>query len=375
MLEFLNEVLMIEDLEPDAYQMGISGKSGAKNKAPDGGKAGIKGDFNAMHPRYPKGHPQGGKFMPKGSKDQIKAIAKNTGQSVEKVAAAVGGKVPANKGKLGKFSGSAGAVGKAQKVLKNKESTPEQRAKAKASIAKAAGKMRGEAPAIAGKPKRGKISNKEIMARNAGKSAPVATGSMTQGASKKVVQQRAKRREKLIGKAMGKESGKKIVMNVIKSDIARNPETNKIQYMGNDKAIAKSIARNKAKVDPSAKSARKAAAKAEAPQRKLDAKMRKVGQTIRKVEKKASAGSVSARKALDRFSSNSGAQSTYGSTVYGGRDSASYVTNSRKALTERVAAIPRQKLGYRDPYDYTPTKKSIARNAQKKAKRASKSKG
>jgi hypothetical protein len=178
MLNFLNEVLLIEDLEPDAYQMGISGKSGAKNKAPDGGKAGIKGDFNAMHPRYPKGHPQGGKFMPKGSKDQIKAIAKNTGQSVEKVAAAVGGKASANKGKLGKFSGSAGAVGKAQKVLKNKESTPEQRAKAKASIAKAAGKMRGDAPAIAEKPKRGRISNKELMARNAGTSAPVPTGSI-----------------------------------------------------------------------------------------------------------------------------------------------------------------------------------------------------
>jgi hypothetical protein len=139
----LNEVLMIEDLEPDAYQMGISGKSGAKMKAPDGGKASMKGDFNALHPRYPKGHPQGGKFMPKGSKDQIQAVAKNKGVSTEKAAAMVGGKAPANKGKLKKFSGSAGAVGKAQKVLKNKESTPEQRAKAKASIAKAADKMRG----------------------------------------------------------------------------------------------------------------------------------------------------------------------------------------------------------------------------------------
>jgi hypothetical protein len=81
--------------------------------------------------------------MPKGSKDQIQAVAKNKGVSTEKAAAMVGGKAPANKGKLKKFSGSAGAVGKAQKVLKNKESTPEQRAKAKASIAKAADKMRG----------------------------------------------------------------------------------------------------------------------------------------------------------------------------------------------------------------------------------------
>lgn len=219
MLDFLNEVLMIEDLEPDTYQMGISGKSGAKMKAPDGGKAGIKGDFNALHPRYPAGHPQGGKFMPKGSKDQIKAIAKNTGQSVEKVAAAVGGKAPAkagtnmagkiddrnpaipksireamkgtgtkkgegkapaaNKGKLSKFMGSAGAVGKAQKVLKNKDSTPEQRAKAKASIGKAADKMRMSKMSTGELFKESdRIMNKPIYKEGA--KAP--TGSMTQGA-------------------------------------------------------------------------------------------------------------------------------------------------------------------------------------------------
>jgi hypothetical protein len=162
-------------------------------------------------------------------------------------------------------------------------------------------------------------------------------------------------------------------MNVIQSDIARNPETNKIQYMGNDKAIAKSIARNKAKVDPSAKSARKAAAKAEAPQRKLDAKVRKIGQTIRKVEEKASAGSVSARKALDRYSNNSGAGSTYGKTVYGGRDSASYVTNSRKQLKKKsldLASKAPQSYSARE--DLSATSKSIARNQRKKAKRASK---
>ena len=273
MLDFLNEVLLIEDLEPDAYQMGISGTTGAKMKAPDGGNAGIKGDFNALHPRYPKGHPQGGKFMPKGSKDQIQAIAKNTGQSVEKVAAAVGGKVPANKGKLSKFSGSAGAVGKAQKVLKNKESTPEQRAKAKASIQKAAMKMRGEAPAIAEKPKRGKISNKEIMTQNAGTSAPTPSGSMTQGVSKKanrsgnadvsippfandakfytdlgkkkapksLREKRSDRKEKLIKKAISNPKATKLVANVNRSAISRGKYGTTAP---NSKAIAKSIARN-----------------------------------------------------------------------------------------------------------------------------------
>ena len=52
----------------------------------------IKGDFNALHPRYPNGQ-----FMPRGSKDQIQAIAKNTGQSAEKVAAAVGSKTSTKK--------------------------------------------------------------------------------------------------------------------------------------------------------------------------------------------------------------------------------------------------------------------------------------
>lgn len=52
----------------------------------------IKSDFNALHPRYPNGQ-----FMPKGSKDQIQAIAKNTGLSVEEVAAAVNGKTSTKK--------------------------------------------------------------------------------------------------------------------------------------------------------------------------------------------------------------------------------------------------------------------------------------
>jgi hypothetical protein len=328
MLEFLNEVLIIEDLEPDAYQMGISGKSNAKVKSPSGGKAGVKGDFNAMHPRYPKGHPSGGKFMPKGSKDQIKAIAKNTGQSVEKVAAAVGGKAPANKagsaiakkstgklsnpnyqnptkeersavaaslptsfkapkagkGKLTKFAGSAGAVGKAQKVLKNKESTPEQRAKAKASIAKAAGKMRGDAPAIAEKPKRGRISNKEIMARNAGTSAPTPTGSMTSSSA-------TQKREKLQGKLdkMNKRS-MDIRMKEGKSEAYYKNQEKSDKYAGvlegssmsrssspaaAQKAIANSIARNKAKTDSTAKAARKESAYKNSPKGKAEAKERK----------------------------------------------------------------------------------------------------
>ena len=245
MLDFLNEVLLIEDNEPDAYQMGISGKSGAKMKAPDGGKASMKGDFNALHPRYPKGHPQGGKFMPKGSKDQIQAIAKNTGQSVEKVAAAVGGKAPANKGKLSKFSGSAGAVGKAQKVLKNKDATPEQRAKAKASIQKAAMKMRGEAPVVAEKPKRGKISNKEIMARNAGTSAPAPSGSMSQG------DQRIQRKKELTSKALLNPKGGKVAFNVLQSETARDKNFGGVSK-SKEQAIAKSVARNAKKKEKNA---------------------------------------------------------------------------------------------------------------------------
>lgn len=91
MITFLDKVLLIEDLEPDAIQMGISGKSNAKVSAPDGGKAGVKGDFNSLHPKYPAGTPKGGQFMPKGSKDQIQAIAKAKGISNEKAAAMVGG--------------------------------------------------------------------------------------------------------------------------------------------------------------------------------------------------------------------------------------------------------------------------------------------
>lgn len=156
----LKQILAIPDLEPDAYQMGISGKSGAKMSAPDGSSATIKGSRKydaSLHPRYPKGTPKGGKFMPKGSPEQIQAVAKARGVSTQEAAKLVGAKP--NKGKLTKFSGSAGAVGKAQKILKDKNATPEQRAKAKASIQKAAMKMRGEAPVMADKPKRGKASN------------------------------------------------------------------------------------------------------------------------------------------------------------------------------------------------------------------------
>jgi hypothetical protein len=70
-------------------QMGIPDRS--KMKAP------IENDFNALHPRYSAGSSRGGQFMPRGSKDQIEAIAKNTGQSVEEVAAAVSGKASTKK--------------------------------------------------------------------------------------------------------------------------------------------------------------------------------------------------------------------------------------------------------------------------------------
>ena len=31
-----------------------------------------------LHPRYPKGHPKAGKFMPKGGADYVNAVAKDT---------------------------------------------------------------------------------------------------------------------------------------------------------------------------------------------------------------------------------------------------------------------------------------------------------
>jgi hypothetical protein len=214
MLDFLNEVLLIEDLEPDFTQMGISGKSGAKMKAPDGGKASMKGDFNALHPRYPKGHPQGGKFMPKGSKDQIQAVAKNKGVSTEQAAAMVGGKANANKGKLGKFSGSAGAVGKAQKVLKDKDATPEQRAKAKASINKAAMKMRGDTPMA-----------------STGKAVPTPTGSMTSSNRLTGMSRMEALRDTKLASYKASEAGTtgktrgKIISNLAKSESARTKAT------------------------------------------------------------------------------------------------------------------------------------------------------
>jgi hypothetical protein len=39
-------------------------------------------DFDALHPRYPAGSSKGGQFMPRGSKDQLEAIAKNTGKTL-----------------------------------------------------------------------------------------------------------------------------------------------------------------------------------------------------------------------------------------------------------------------------------------------------
>lgn len=161
-------------------------------------------------------------------------------------------------------------------------------------------------------------------------------------------------------------------MNVIKSEIARDPEYNK--SFGNDKAIARSIARNKAKVDPSAKSARKAAAKAEAPQRKKDAELRKKIQVIRKVVDKADAGSEKAKKALSRYSENIGAKSTLGQGVYGSKiDSADTVTRQRGEFKKNaLASAERAKKNYRYYSDDTSgaSAKSIARNERKKAKKA-----
>ena len=50
----------------------------------------LKASFADLHPRYPAGHPQGGKFMPKGSADYVNAVAKNTGKSPTEVKKALG---------------------------------------------------------------------------------------------------------------------------------------------------------------------------------------------------------------------------------------------------------------------------------------------
>jgi|GEM_PF-5671021 len=50
----------------------------------------LKASFADLHPRYPAGHPQGGKFMPKGGADYVNAVAKNTGKSPAEVKKALG---------------------------------------------------------------------------------------------------------------------------------------------------------------------------------------------------------------------------------------------------------------------------------------------
>lgn len=42
-----------------------------------------------LHPRYPKGHPKAGEFMPKGGADYVNAIAKNTGKTPAQVKASL----------------------------------------------------------------------------------------------------------------------------------------------------------------------------------------------------------------------------------------------------------------------------------------------
>ena len=43
-----------------------------------------------LHPRYPKGHPKAGKFMPKGGADYVNAVAKDTGKTPTQVKASLG---------------------------------------------------------------------------------------------------------------------------------------------------------------------------------------------------------------------------------------------------------------------------------------------
>ena len=110
-------ILSIPDFDLDAIQMGISGKSPAKM----GGE--MKGDqkYDAeLHPRYPKGHPKGGEFMPKGSKEQVQAIAKAKGVSTDKAAAMVKAKPqPITKNEPLKFSSASLAHGFADKATKS----------------------------------------------------------------------------------------------------------------------------------------------------------------------------------------------------------------------------------------------------------------
>jgi tRNA A-37 threonylcarbamoyl transferase component Bud32 len=50
-----------------------------------------KPSFEDLHPKYPKGHPKGGQFMPKGSTDYVNAVAKNTGKPPAQVKGSLGG--------------------------------------------------------------------------------------------------------------------------------------------------------------------------------------------------------------------------------------------------------------------------------------------
>lgn len=71
--------------------MQISPAKKQKLKANLGKTGSGKASFEDLHPRYPAGHPQGGKFMPKGGNDYVKAVAKNTGRTPQEVKASLGG--------------------------------------------------------------------------------------------------------------------------------------------------------------------------------------------------------------------------------------------------------------------------------------------
>lgn len=79
---------------------------------------------------------------------------------------------------------------------------------------------------------------------------------------------------------------------------------------------------------------------------------------IRGVIRRADAGSSRAQQALERYSRNSGAESTYGSRVYGGSDSAFLVRNSRSSMRESALNTPAS--------ERSSIEKSIARNERKR---------
>ncbi len=95
----------------------------------------LKAFAENLHPRYPKGHPLGGQFMPKGSADYKKAIAARiASKGVTTASAAVGGAIG---GAVGGVVGNAvgAAVGTTLATVGKKLHSRIQEAKAKQNIA------------------------------------------------------------------------------------------------------------------------------------------------------------------------------------------------------------------------------------------------